>query len=406
MISPALIYFKESLNIMKRIFIVFLKLILVMTFFIGFSSSCFKAGLKGQSLDRGKILGKGENKGKYWPTKGWRTCMPEKAGIDSEKLIKAIEYAATPGFNTEGILVVKDGYIVGEAYFGSFSKNQQHVSNSMAKSFTSTLIGIAIDKKLISGIDEKLCKYYDDWDCNDKDDLRSKITIRHAMTLTSGLEWHEDWSKWDYSTNDALKMGQSGRFIEYMSDRDGLHEPGRKFYYSTGDPMLLSLVIQKATGKSAFQFAKKNLFQPLNISNIRWDSDRDGYTSTAWGLYTTVRDYAKFGFLFLNKGRWEDKQIVSRKWVEKSTKTDPSVAMWQAYGYLWHVNLPYRLKWARSPLSRDAIPSDGYMAEGVLGQNIFIIPSKNLVIVRVADQKNAHMDMVKFLTLALDSIKE
>ena len=112
--------------------------------------------------------------------------------------------------------------------------------------------------------------------------------------------------------------------------------------------MLLSRVFQKANGMRAFEYAKENLFNPLNITNVRWEKDRDVYTSTAWGLHTTVRDYAKFGYLFLNKGRWEDKQIMSEEWVGKSTKTDPTVKMWAGYGYLWHVNLPYRLKWSKS----------------------------------------------------------
>jgi CubicO group peptidase (beta-lactamase class C family) len=351
-------------------------------------------------------LGKGQQTGKYWPTKAWRECKPEAVGMNSEKLAQAIEYAATPSFNTDGLVVIRKGHIVGEAYFGNFKINSKHVSHSMAKSFTSTLIGIAIDKGLIKGIDEKLCQYYEDWDCEDEDDFRSRIAIRHAMTLTTGLEWHEDWSKWDPATNDALKMGASGHFMEYMSERDGLHEPGQRFYYSTGDPMLLSRVIQEATGMTAFEFAKPNLFKPLNITEVRWEHDQDGYTSTAWGLHTTVRDYAKFGYLFLNKGRWEDKQVVSEKWVEKSTRTDPSVRMWGAYGYLWHVNLPYRLRWSRSSHSREAIPKDGYMAEGVLGQNIFIIPSKDLIIVRVANETGGgHMDLVKFLTMVLSAIE-
>ena len=341
----------------------------------------------------------------YWPTDEWKTRKPEAVGMDSQKLAEAIEYAATPKFNTEGILVVKNGYIVAESYFGSFRKDSKHVSHSMAKSFTSSLIGIAIDKGIISGVDTELCQYYEDWDCEDADiDSRAKITIRHAMTLTSGLEWHEDWSRWDPATNDALKMGASGRFYQYMSDRDGLHEPGQRFYYSTGDPMLLSRVIQEATGMSAYKFAKQNLFEPLNI-DVRWDKDRDGYTATAWGLHTTVREFAKFGYLFLNNGKWEDKQIVSEEWVKKSTKTDPTVKMWAAYGYLWHVNLPYRLRWSKSLMSPDNLPKDGYMAEGVLGQNIFIIPSRDLVIVKVANQRNAHLDLVKFLTMILDADK-
>lgn len=347
-------------------------------------------------------IAQGENTGEYWPTEDWRTCSPEAVGMDSQKLQQAIEYAATPRFNTEGILVVKNGYIVGEGYFGAFKKKRRHTSHSMAKSFTSTLIGIAIDKGLISGIDAKLCQYYEDWDCDDADvDTRAKITIRHAMTLTTGLEWQENWSVWDPSTNDALKMGASGQFYQYMSDREGLHEPGSKFYYSTGDPMLLSRVIQEATGMNAFEFAKQNLFKPIGIKSVWWQKDRDGYTATAWGLSTTVREFAKLGYLFLKKGKWEDVQVVSEEWVEKSTKTDPTVRMWNAYGYLWHVNLPVRLRaWGST------IPSDSFMAEGVMGQNIFVIPSRNLVIVKVANQTRARIEEAKLLTMILDADKK
>ena len=325
--------------------------------------------------------------------------------MHAEKLLQAIQYAATPGFNTEGLVVVRKGHIVGEAYFGDFKQDSMHISHSMAKSFTSSLVGIAIDKGLIANVDARICQYYDAWDCSNVEDLRSRITLRHAMTLTTGLEWNEDWSKWDFATNDALKMGASGHFMTYMSERKGLHEPGRQFLYSTGDPMLLSRVIQEAAGMTALNFAKQNLFAPLNISQVDWDQDLDGYTATAWGLHTTVRNYAKFGYLFLNKGRWEDRQIVSEKWVETSTRTDASVRMWDAYGYLWHVNLPRRLTFGHSSLSTESIPVDGYMAEGVLGQSIFIIPSLDLVIVRVANQTEGRMDLVKFLTMVLAAIE-
>jgi CubicO group peptidase (beta-lactamase class C family) len=366
-----------------------------------------KASLKGDgrtSAGAGYI-GQGEYTGTYWPTREWRKCKPESVGMSSEKLLEAIEYAATPAFNTDGLAVVRNGYIVGEAYWGNFRIDSKHVSHSMAKSFTGSLVGIAIDKGQIEGLDVKICKYYDEWDCDDVDDFRSRITLRHAMTLTTGLEWKEDWTVWDPNTNDALKMGASGHFVKYMAQRNGLYEPGRRFVYSTGDPMLLSKVIQDATGMTAFDYAGQNLFKPLNITRVSWDKDVDGYTSTAWGLYATVRDYAKFGYLYLNKGRWENRIIVSEGWVEKSTRTDPSVKMWAGYGYLWHVNLPYRLKWNRSAVSPDAIPPDGYMAEGVMGQSIVIIPSKDLVIVRVAKETaGGRMDLVKFLAMILEAI--
>ena len=344
-----------------------------------------------QATEQKDYLGKGDYTGPYWPTKEWRECKPEAVGMNSEKLRQAIEYAATPAFNTDGLVIIRKGYIVGEAYFGKFKIDSRHQSSSMAKSFTSTLVGIAIDKGLIKDIDERICRYYPEWDCNNQDDFRSRITIRHVMTLTTGLQWHEDWSKWDPATNDALKMGQSGRFVKYMAERKGLYEPGSHFEYSTGDPILLSRVIQQVTGVTALEFARQNIFKPLNIANVDWEKDRDGYTATAWGLQTTVRDFAKFGYLFLNKGRWEDQPVVSEAWVDKATKTDPTVKMWDAYGYLWHVNLPNRLKVNRSPISTDAIPADGFMAEGVLGQNIIVIPSKDLVIVRVANQTRGRL---------------
>ncbi len=349
-------------------------------------------------------LGQGPYTGTYWPTKEWRKCSPEAVGLESDKLTAAIEYAATPGFNTDGLMIVRKGHIVGEAYFGNFRIDSRHVSHSMAKSFTSCLVGITIDKGLIAGVDESVCQFYNEWDCNAGDDLRSRITLRHAMTLTTGLEWQEDWSQWNPATNDALKMGAGGHFVQYMAGRRGLYEPGQRFVFSTGDPMLLSRVIQQASGMSAFDFARQNLFGPLNISNVSWDHDADGYTSTSWGLHATVRDYAKFGYLFLNQGRWENRQIVSAAWVEKSTRPDPSVKMWAGYGYLWHVNLPYRLQWEQSPVALDAIPHDGYMAQGIRGQSIVIIPSAELVIVRVAKEGTDQMDLVKFLTMILEAI--
>ncbi len=384
----------------------FFAALLIVLLLSGCSTPPQKASAQGddQTSAGAGYLGQGKYTGPYWPTQEWRECKPEAVGMGSEKLLKAIEYAATPAFKTDGLAVIRKGHIVGEAYWGNFKIDSKHVSHSMAKSFTSCLVGIAIDKGQIEGVDEKICKYYDEWGWDEEDDLRSRITLRHAMTLTTGLEWQEDWSKWDPLTNDTLKMGASGHFVKYMAERNGLYEPGQRFVYSTGDPMLLSKVIQDATGMTAFEYAGQNLFGPLNITSVDWDKDADGYTSTAWGLHTTVRDYAKFGYLLLNKGRWEDKQIVSEKWVEKSTKTDPSVKMWAAYGYLWHVNLPYRLMWNKSPVSPDSIPRDGYMAEGIMGQSIVIIPSRDLVIVRVANETAGHMDLVKFLTMVLEAI--
>lgn len=381
--------------------------LLVLSLFIGFGFSTARADTAGIDPEFGKYLGQGKNTGQYWPTEDWRSSKPEEVGMDSEALVEAFEYAATPEFRTRSVVVIKDGYIVGEAYYGRVKKSTKHSSHSMAKSYTSALIGIAIGQGLIESVDAKVCQFYEEWDCDDQDDIRRTMTLKHLMTLTSGLDWKEDWSYGYKGRNNTLEMARSSNFLEYMLEREGLHKPGTKFTYSTGDPMLLSGVIQKVTGMTALKYAQKNLFSKIGAPRIRWGHDQAGNTITAWGIRATARDYAKFGYLFLNKGLWGGEQVVPRKWVEASTRTQSGIMGWAAYGLLWHVKLPLRLKYSGFEVSSDTnIPRDSYMAEGTGGQNIFIIPSKNLVIVRVASQRAARLDEVEFLEAIIGAVKE
>jgi len=346
-------------------------------------------------------IASGQNKGLYWPTDGWRTCTPEEAGMVSAKLNKVFEYAANPDYKVKSIVIVKDGYIVGEAYFGDSDITTSHQSASMAKSFTSALVGIAIEHGLVKGIDEKVCQYYQEWDCADEIDYRSSITLRHVMTLTTGLDWEEDWTPGYSGRNDTFEMFKSRDFLEFMLQRKGLQEPGTTFTYSTGDPMLLSGIIQKVSGMTAFEFAKKHLLEPIGICDLTWGSDPAGHTITFAGINAPAREYAKFGYLYLHRGYWDGKQLVPEQWVDVSTRVVSGVNGWECYGLLWHVNLPLRLE---APDS--CIPSEGYMADGVGGQSIFVIPSKGLVIVKTASEDKIQMNKATLLELILDSVVE
>ena len=346
-----------------------------------------------------KYIASGQNTGPYWPTDGWRTCSPEEAGMDSAKLTRAFEYAVNPDYKVKSIVIVKDGYIVGEANFGDSHIGTSHQSASMAKSFTSALVGIAIQQGLVKSIDEKVCQYYQEWDCTDEIDYRSSITLRHVMTLTTGLDWEEDWTPGYSGRNDTFEMVRSGDFLGFMLQRKGLHEPGTTFTYSTGDPMLLSGIIQKVSGMTAFEFARKHLLEPIGISNLMWSSDPRGHTLTFAGISAPAREYARFGYLYLKRGQWDGKYIVPEQWIDISTRAVSGVDGWECYGLLWHVNLPLRLE---APHSN--IPSDGYMADGVGGQQIFIIPSKGLVVVKTASEDKVQMNQATFLELILDSI--
>jgi CubicO group peptidase (beta-lactamase class C family) len=326
----------------------------------------------------------------YWPTDDWQAREPAALGFDPQKLAAALDLAS-PETSTQALLVVRRGYIAAERYTEEGGVMTQHISYSMAKSFASALRGIAIEQGKIASVDEKLCQYYPDtWKCDDPGDPHGKITIHHAVTLTTGIEWQEDWR-----TGHNGAVGVAGGFVQTALSRPVVDEPGTKQRYSTGDPALLQAVLERATGTGVFEYAQDVLLGPIGIRGLQWNG------ATSSGILASAREYAKFGYLYLNQGTWDGRQVVPAQWVENTTRVlndkdpepDPDPCHdW--YYYLWHVNLPNRLgsgvddpacpvQFCNATTYAD-LPRDGFFAEGIRGQFIFVIPSADLVVVRLA----------------------
>lgn len=373
--------------------------LLTLLVFIGLTG-CL--GVSQKSAPSHPFLGSGDYRGEYWPTAGWRACRPEAVGLDPVKLIKAFDHAANPAIKTQGLVIVRKGYIVGEAYFGDFTVSSRKESFSVAKSFSSTLIGIAIDKGLIKGVDETVAKYYPQWQTADTPEAKKKMTIEDLLTMRSGLQWNEDDYYKDRSRNDVYLMIDSAEdYVEYVLNKPIRHEPGTHWYYSSGDSLLLSGIIQKSTGLTAAEFARRYLFKPLGLTDMVWLADPSGQTITAWGIQGTLREFAKFGYLYLKKGRWEDRQVVSREWVRKSG--EPVSEDVKKYGYQW-----WRLP-AMEGHASSRIPPDILIAWGIFTQQIFILPTQELLIVRLGQDPDPYHDEwreVEFLSLVLDSLEK
>jgi CubicO group peptidase (beta-lactamase class C family) len=322
----------------------------------------------------------------YWPTQDWKMEDPEKLGFDKTKLTAAVDFT-TGGSSNQALLIIRHGYIAAEKYYGSFTQSTQHESFSVAKSFTSGLIGIALGEGKIPSLDAKICEYYpQQWDCSDTMDPRSRITIDHALNLKTGLQWTENWRSDSTGANDGVLTS-----LDTVLARPSAEEPGMRQRYSTGDPALLSGVIQKATGKTALAYAKEKVFDVIGTPGIRWNADNQGRTTTFAGMSATAREYAKYGYLYLNYGKWDGKQVIPMDYVVKTTQVhqDPCKAWVQ---YLWHVNAPTRLGIQPKPCDQlfcqpteyVDLPRDAFFAEGVQGQFIFVVPSADLVVVRFA----------------------
>jgi len=272
----------------------------------------------------------------------------------------------TGGHKNESLLVLHRGKIVYENYAEGWNKDSPHFMASVTKSFLSALVGIAIGEGYIEGVDQKVIEFYPDAAIAPGQESKRDMTIEHLLTMTSGLpgdsdqyDW-ENWCWWD--------AGDAGR-VAFETPQ--MTAPGKRYSYSSGPScQTLAGIVSRATGKNLFAYANEKLFEPLGMKSVEWDAAADGSNFGGYGLSMTPRDMARFGYLYLNNGRWEDKQIIPAQWV---AVTPPKSKALKAYGYLFW-NFPL-------------LPFDSsYEANGAFGQYIEILPAWDMVIVRTGFQ--------------------
>ncbi|HZR84798.1 MAG TPA: serine hydrolase [Candidatus Binatia bacterium] len=295
-----------------------------------------------------------------WPDPDWDVVSPADEGMDPAVLEGARSYAFADGRNTQGVVVVKDGAIVAEWYAPDHGAASLATSWSAAKSFASTLIGIAIDRGDLAGVDVPLSDFYPDW----RRDARDAIALRDLMEMRSGLAWNEtrDVAAFHISNGDQLAASEA---------RPAARPPGAAFNYSSADSMLLSGVIEQATGRTAGDFAQEVLFGPIGM-RADWWIDGGGHTLTYCCIDTTTRDFARFGLLFAREGEWNGHRIVSREWVDEATTPPADLPF---YALQWWVDL-------QGSLIVNGTAVREFTARGLADQNVYVFPELDLVVVR------------------------
>lgn len=239
----------------------------------------------------------------------------------------------------------------------------------------SALTGIAIREKLIPNIDQKISEILPEYFNGTDDANKKEITVKNVLTMSGGLETID---------NDYSKYFSSGDWLDYAIKKPLTDKPGEKFTYNTGLTHFLSGVITKTSNMSTLEFAKKHLFSQIGISVDNWDIDQKGYYGGGAGLYIKPLDMAKFGYLYLNKGLWDGKQVIPEEWIEASTKKQINVKAGEDYGYLfWVQNM------------KDKVHNKEYFtysAAGAGGQKIMVIPDLDMVVVITANMHAASND--------------
>lgn len=307
-----------------------------------------------------------------WPTKGWPTTTPRAAGI-SEAVLDSIDVEIRSGRYgyVDRVLVIRRGRIaydksyaqdydaaygdsaakrsplnahdVGSAYnyysawwHPFYRRGDLHSLQSVTKTITSVIIGTAVTRGAFPSIDTPLVSFFPADSVANLDDRKRRITIRHLLTMTDGLEWNEALPYTDPKNTTVAMEGQYD-WIRFAIDQPMAAEPGTRWNYNSGASQLLAHVFRRATGVDIEEYAARHLFAPLGIASWYWKRTPAGVVDTEGGLYLEARDLAKIWYLFTKNGVWEGKQVVSRDWVRASVTPAFPAAQPRGvnYGYKW-----------------------------------------------------------------------
>ncbi len=300
----------------------------------------------------------------YWPTEGWQDSTPEAQGMDSELLTQLLEDISSNETSIYSVLIIRNGYMVTEAYFHPYERDTKMHIQSVTKSVIDMLVGRAINNGYIKDDEVKLDDFYRLDLFENPSRQKDSIQLRHLLSMSSGLDCQE-------FSGSGTRMEQTDGWVRFMLDRPMVAGPGETFGYCNGNAHLLSAIVEKSTGMTAREFANQELFRYLGIPAVDesdWWSDPQKITTGGFGLHIRPVDMAKLAFLYLHQGQWEDMQLIDPQWVDVSTTEYVQKEDGSGYGYLWTVY----------PETRH------YAALGLGGQQIHVYPSNNLIVIVTA----------------------
>jgi CubicO group peptidase (beta-lactamase class C family) len=327
-----------------------------------------------------------------WPTAGWRTAAPAEQGMDPAVVAELDAKVSASYPQVRSLLIVRHGYLVYERYWHGLDASDGHDSFSVTKSITSALVGIALKDRHLRGLDQTVGELLADHLPANADPRLRRVTVRQLLTMTAGLAGDDPSGAW-------IGMLRSRNWLRHILSQRLVSKPGTEFAYSSASSHLLSAIVTETTGQSTLAYARSKLFGPLGIradsalvqpirtwppspaqleayeqAPVAWDTDPQGYQIGFSWLKLPARDLAKFGYLYLNGGRWDGTQVVPADYVRASTqsqsKPPPSVPA-DGYGYQW---------WTTTVASHHS-----FFAAGFAGQLIQVIPDLDLVVVLTGD---------------------
>ena len=293
--------------------------------------------------------------------------LPEQQGVSSAAVIDFLDAAGKSKHEFHSFIFLRHGKIVAEGWWDPYKPGLKHTLYSLTKSFMSTAAGFAISEGRFS-LSDKVVDFFPDKLPDTLSDYWKRMTVRDLLTMSTGQD-----------PDPTLKIVGSADWTKTAMTIPVVHKPGTTFVYNNVGPNLLSAILQKKTGQTVMSYLKPRLFDPLGITDIDWERDPQGNNTGGWGLRTTTESLARLGLLYLQKGKWNGRQVLPESWTEEASsvqirqKAEPSASSdWeQGYGYyLWRCR------------------NNAYRGDGAFGQFMIVLPEQDAVIAITAETQD------------------
>lgn len=318
----------------------------------------------------------------------WNLADPEDQGLNGEILAQAVASADRLDF-VHSLLVIRNGDLVVEEYFNGYHNYDYFNMTSATKSVTSTLVGIAIDKGYLQGLDQKIMDFFPDYAMPEMDSTWFDVTIEQLLTMTAGIPG---------DNSQAVINIDDWDLVGGIFDLPFINVPGERFVYSTVQTHLLSAILTRASGMNTLRFANKHLFGPLGILIDYWDKDNTGNYYGGTALFCKPRNFARLGYLFLKGGELGGNRIVSSGWINQAT-SDQTGRINRTMGEI--VNVNYGYNWWVGELESTTC----YYAYGIGGQFMFCFPDLDMIVLTTADLQDYEVGQeYKIIRLVADRI--
>ena len=320
----------------------------------------------------------------YWPAESWRTASPAQVGVDERAISNLVAQLRSGSLGAEhALVIVPKGYLITNEYFAGWPADSIHTEQSVTKSVTSLVTGVAIARGDLRGVTQSLVELYSRYaPIANLDDRKQALTVRDVLTMRTGMDWNED--TYAGSPLEQLNKLQTD-WLRFVIDWPMREQPGTRWQYNSGGVIALGGAIGLAAGMNTADYARTYLLRPIGITGDKWIRGfPDLVPHTGGGLYMTTRDLARVGYLVLRRGKWNGTQVVPEAWITESTRpvVTPTYRIGgrtSSYGYLWWL---YTVEGGLP----DASTADLVIAaSGAQGQWLFVVPKYDLVVAINAD---------------------